>query len=1012
MDHSAKGQLSTALTHDVPAGGMPPMPSQGAVTTSAQPHPEQAAPTASPWHSMNVGDVVASQQASADGLSTEEVSRRQARFGSNIISAGKPDSGLIIFLRQLNSPLLYVLLGSGTLALLMGKLTDGAVVLGVVLLNAIIGFVQEYKAQKTISALGSMIPDTTTVRRNGAVVRIPAADVVPGDVVLLQSGDKVPADLRLTAIKNLQVDESALTGEAVPVYKQIQPVAADAPLGDRSSMAYGGTMVTYGTGTGLVVGTGSDTELGRISLLLRQTDSLATPLTRSIAKVSLWLTVVIVAITLILFGISLWRGYLVADAIVAAISLAVAAIPEGLPAIITIALAIGVRRMANRRVIIRSLPAVETLGSTTIICSDKTGTLTKNEMTVQAIWTSSNNLYRVSGVGYAPEGELLHGDGRPVETDRCPEEVLEIIRAGSLCNDSTVRQDDDDNGEWIVEGDPTEISLVVAGRKLGLPEDTLREEYKRVDVVPFESERQIMGTLHLRDSGRKMTGYTPGTSVGVSSSDRRNLVIYIKGAPEVVASRCVAAFDGSRLDAAAIGNAIELLASRGMRVLAMARKEVPMPLSGGMGSQRGGGNLNAGPGLGTGAGADTGYQLDEKDLESGFTFLGMQGMIDPPREEAKAAFVDCKNAGIGVRMITGDHAITAQAIGTQLGMPASSPVVTGNQLATMSDDQLKDVALSSHVFARVAPEHKLRLVSALQARGNVVAMTGDGVNDAPALKRADIGVAMGITGTAVSRQASDMVLTDDNFSSIVAAVEEGRRVFDNLVKSFMFVLPTNIGEALVIMAAVMFFPIIAGQPVMPILPVQILWLNLVATIALALPLAFEAKESNLMKRPPRQPSKPILDLTVIVRTVYVAVLMAAGALGLFLHEYNVFTAGGMGEQEAMAQAQTAAVTSIVFFQVFYLLTCRSLKGTMFSVGVFSNPKVFIGIAGIILLQLGFVYLPFMQSLFNSADMGVVSWLRAILSGAVVLPVVAIEKWLRGVVESKKQPAFTSTAIQQ
>ncbi len=892
------------------------------------------------WHAVEAEQSLEILGASAGGLDEGEAGERLRSHGPNAIAVARPDGPLQLLWRQLNSPLLFVLLGSGAIALLLGKVTDGAVVLGVVVLNALIGFIQEYRALEAITALGQMTPDVATVRRSGRAGQVPAAEVVPGDVVLIQSGDRVPADIRLLSVKNLQVDESALTGEAVPAAKQVKAVPEDAGLGDRSCMSYGGTMVTFGTGVGVAVATGPDTELGRISALLRQTEALTTPLTRSMAKVSLWLTVVILAVTAFLLGIGWARGYAMADATVAAISLAVAAIPEGLPAIITIALAIGVRRMARRRVIIRSLPAVETLGSTTVICSDKTGTLTRNEMTVKALWTPGGS-YQLSGAGYEPVGRLENEEGEVVPP---PRDVLELVRAGALCNDSALRRSAAER--WVAEGDPTEVALTVAARKLGLTEEQLHAEWPRIDSVPFESERQMMGTLHRGPDGSQL--------------------ILLKGAPEVVFAACGLHAGGALASAAGLQAALETLAASGLRVLAMASKVAEQPIE----------------------------ELGPEHLQDGFRLLGLQGMSDPPRPEAIAAVDECKRAGIRVKMITGDHAATASAIGRQLGLDAGGGVVTGAQLSRMSDDELLQTATSADVFARVSPEHKLRLVSALQQKGNVVAMTGDGVNDAPALKRADIGVAMGITGTAVSRQASDMVLTDDNFASIVSAVEEGRRVFDNLTKSLVFVLPTNLGEALIILAAVMFFPISGGQPTMPILPVQILWVNLVATVALALPLAFEAMEPNVMRRPPRAPGAPILDSFVLGRTAYVAGLMAAGAIGLFLVELDLGLDSGLSLAAATREAQTAAVTSIVAFQVFYLLSCRSLKRSILSIGLFSNPLVFVGVGTILLLQLGFVYLPFMQHLFGSAPLGPGAWLRAFLVGALVVPVVAIEKQLR------------------
>jgi magnesium-transporting ATPase (P-type) len=892
------------------------------------------------WHAIDANEAVRLQQTESSGLSDTEAASRQQRYGPNTIATARQDGPLRLLLRQLASPLLFVLLGSGAVALLLGKVTDGVVVLGVVVVNALIGFVQEYRAHRAITALSQFVPEKATVCRSGRLGQRAAVDVVPGDVVVLQSGDRVPADLRLMHVKSLQIDESALTGEAVPSGKQTATVAVDSPLGDRVCMAFGGTMVTFGTGTGVVVATGSATELGRISALLRQTQSLMTPLTRSMERVSLWLTVVILGVTAVLFAVGLGRGYPFADATVAAISLAVAAIPEGLPAIITIALAVGVRRMAKRRVMIRSLPAVETLGSTTVICSDKTGTLTRNEMTVQAVWTPKGS-YRLKGIGYEPEGDLLR-DG--VRIEEPPVEVVDAARAGALCNDSALRQSPE--GRWGAEGDPTEVALIVAARKLGLDVEGLGRQWRRVDSVPFESERQIMGTLHEGPDGRQ--------------------VIFLKGAPEVVFARCGCQMTVDARTRLELDDAVDGMAEEGLRVLAMAARTPEAPLD----------------------------RLDETDLAAGFRLLGLQGMSDPPRQEAVDAVAQCGRAGIQVKMITGDHASTARAIGRQLGLGRLDAVVTGSELGRMSEDQLESSAASTSIFARVSPEDKLRLVSALQRRNEVVAMTGDGVNDAPALKRADIGVAMGITGTAVSRQAADMVLADDNFASIVAAVQEGRRVFDNLVKSLVFVLPTNIGEALVILVAVLLLPMLDGQPTMPILPVQILWVNLVATVALALPLAFEAMEPDVMNRAPRAPKAPLLDAFVITRTLYVAALLAVAAIGLYYLELHFGLSSGRETATATREAQTAAVTGIVAFQIFYLFMCRSLQSSLIAVGLFTNPLVFLGVGAILLLQVGFVYVPFMHDLFGSAPLALESWLRAFLVGAIVVPVVSMEKHLR------------------
>lgn len=895
-----------------------------------------------PWHSLTVEEALAEVDSSPQGLSGAEAQRRLQEYGPNVIQRLQPESPLQIFLRQINNPLILVLIGSGLLAIAMGKLTDGAVVLSVVIVNAFIGFFQEFRAGKAVASLAAMVPQRCIVIRDGHEVELAAEELVPGDVVLLAAGDKVPADLRLLQAKNLHAEEAALTGESVPVAKSTDPVPADAEVGDRRSLVFGGTLLTSGTGRGVVVRTGASTELGRISTLLRETPTLETPLTQSMATFGKLVALAILVVSLVLLGVGLWRGYDWIDAILAAITLAVAAIPEGLPAIITIALAIGVRRMAARRAIIRLLPAVETLGSTTIICSDKTGTLTKNEMTVVRLWVPGpvgepGVEYELTGVGYDLHGRLQCA-GREVEA---PESVLRLVRAGLLCSDATLFQDD--AGRWQSTGDPTEAALIVAGRKLGFLEDHLRRTVPRLDVVPFESETRLMATLHPAGAERE---------------------ILLKGAPEVVLPRCRRAGTDNL---PALQHRVEEFAGAGLRVLAFAVKAVPA-------SQP---------------------AIDSADLQEGFTLLGLQGMIDPPRAEAIEAIHRCHEAGILVKMITGDHPGTAAAIGKQLGlMPPDGHVVTGRELVTLSTAELADAVQQHHVFARVAPEHKLRLVEALQSQGHVVAMTGDGVNDAPALKRANIGVAMGITGTAVSKEAADIVLTDDNFASIVAAVEEGRRVYDNLIKSLAFVLPTNLGEALVILVAVLFFPIVSETPLLPVKPVQILWINLVATVALALPLAFEAPEPDVMRRRPRNPSEPLLSGFVLMRTVVVAVLMTVGAIGLFLYDYYVELEMGYTPAASLAEAQTVAVTTIIMFQVFYLLNCRSLKDAIWNIGWFSNWTVFAGIGLILVLQVGFVYLPFMNALFDSAPLPVWGWLKATLAGLVIVPVIAVEKFWR------------------
>ena len=941
---------------------------------------------AAPWHSLPADAVV--RRVGADvggGIGSADAAARLERVGPNVLRASRGESALAILWRQIKSPLVLVLIGAGALAVALGKTADGAVVLGVVVLNTLIGFVQEWRAGRAIQALATMVTERARVRRDGVVAGVPAADLVPGDVVLLEAGDQVPADLRLVATRGLEVTEAALTGESLPVGKDVAPVAPDAVLGDRRSMAYAGTLVAAGTATGVVVETGPRTELGRISALLDAAAPGETPLVRALARVARTLTTAILAVAVVLAGVAVARGYPVGDAVLAAITLAVAAIPEGLPAIVTIALAIGVRRMARHRAVVRNLPAVETLGGVTIICSDKTGTLTRNEMTVQALWSPAAGAWAVEGVGYAPEGRIRPADdgadGSTTAADAAspgvlPDALHALLRAGVLCADARLvrgapaqagpagRADPADHtGDWRVEGDPTEGALIVAARKAGADEDTLRTRWPRLDAVPFDSARQWMATLHRPDDG------------GVP-------VAYLKGAPERVLALCTTDPAGAAIDGAAAAGEAARLARRGLRVLALAQRRW--------------------------ASSDV-PELDEGRVPRDFVFLGVAGMIDPPRPEAVDAVATCREAGIAVAMITGDHRETAVAVAGQLGLidgapgatsgdvPADAPAAhvasTGAELAVLDDAALRGVVRTRRVFARVSPEQKLRLVNAFQAEGQVVAMTGDGVNDAPALKQADIGVAMGITGTAVSREAADVVLTDDNFATIAAAVSEGRRVYDNLVKALVFVLPTNLGEALIILAAVVAFPVVDGTPLMPMAPAQILWINLVATVTLALPLAFEAREPDVMRRPPRATDEPLLGGFVRWRTAAVALLMTAVALALFLWEYRRAGGGGAGAR-ALREAQTLAVTAVVLMQTVYVVQCRSLTGSARDVGLWRNPWIYVGIAVLLALQVAFVYLPALQRAFGSAPLDGAGWLRAAAAALTVVPVVAAEKWWR------------------
>ncbi len=880
------------------------------------------------------------------GLDILELQARQARFGPNLIPAARGHGPWLRFLLQFHTPLVYILLMAATITALLHEWVDSGVIFGVVLVNAVIGFLQESSAAKALAALAQTTLTEASVLRAGQMRRISSTELVPGDIVFLQSGDKVPADLRLFHSRDLQVDESALTGESVPVNKEVDEMAADASLAERRNLAFTSTLVTYGQARGVVFATGASTEVGHISKLISNADVLETPLTRKIASFSRLLLVVILGLAGVTFLVGWLRGQPAFEMFMAAVALAVGAIPEGLPAAVTITLSIGVSRMARRRAIIRKLPAVETLGSTTIVCSDKTGTLTVNQMTVNEI-LAGDTVYEVSGSGYGPLGEIKTASEQgPALVENIA--ARECLLAGLLCNDSALAEK---AGLWEVQGDPTEGALIASAAKGGLDHKEWSVRLRRIDVIPFESQHQYMASLHVSGevSKRKM---------------------YVKGAVEVVLSKSVDMLDASGhrvpLDAVAVQRHLESLAARGLRVLVLASADLP---------------------------SDT-QSIKHAEVKE-LTFLGLQGMIDPPRAEAISAVRACQSAGIQVKMITGDHALTAQAIAHQIGLNGRDTarregplVMTGRELTERSDSQLIATADQVAVFARVTPEQKLRLVRALQSGGHIVAMTGDGVNDAPALKQADIGVAMGVSGTEVAKEAADMILTDDNFATIEAAVEEGRGVFDNLTKFIVWTLPTNLGEGLVILAA-----IFAGAT-LPILPVQILWINMTTAVLLGLMLAFEPKEPDIMQRPPRDPKTPILTGTLICRIVIVSTVMLIGAFGSFEWALGKGTEWGLDKAASDAHARTVAVNVFVMVEMFYLFNCRSLTQSMFQLGVFSNLWVWVGVGSMVALQLLFTYAPFMNRFFHSAPIGWDAWWRILLTALVAYAIVGLEKWVR------------------
>jgi magnesium-transporting ATPase (P-type) len=896
----------------------------------------------SPWHALSAEEVETQLGVDpARGLDAAEAAERLKTYGANRLPQGKKKGPLMRFLAQFHNILIYVLLAAGFIKLMLSLWLDASIIFAVVILNSFLGFVQEGRAEKALDSIRNMLSAEARVLRGGEARMMSAEDLVPGDVVLLESGDKIPADMRLVEARNLRTEEAALTGESVPAEKATAPVAAKATVGDRENMAFSGTMVVSGRAVGITVATGSQTELGRINQMLAEVKAFETPLLRQIKRFGYVITTAIVVISTLLFAWGHWLGHKsFVELFQAVVGIAVSLIPEGLPALITITLAIGVQRMAQRHAIIRRLPAVETLGSVSRICSDKTGTLTLMEMMVTSV-VVADAAYEVTGNGYAPEGEV-RADGRPVGA--APEVLTLMGRVSLLCNDAELFQED---GKWKVEGDPTEGALFPFANKLGMARAAEAAAAPRIDAIPFESEHKFMATLNRAADGE---------------------MLLVKGAPEVILDHCdrqQTANGPAPLDHDYFTREGDRLAAQGERVLALAWLPDPGLKAGGLGPQH---------------------------LPRTLVLLGLVGLMDPPRKEAIDAVRECHGGGIRVTMITGDHKITAAAIAKMLGIGDGKTAVAGTEIEAMNDAALQECVRNVDVFARASPEHKLRLVKAIQANRQIVAMTGDGVNDAPALKKADIGVAMGIKGTEVTKEAAGMILADDNFASISAAVKEGRTVYNNIEKAMLFLLPTNIAQGAVIAVAILF------AFTLPVTAPQVLWVNMVTSVALGLVISFEPHEADVMQRPPRAVDRSIVTGFGIWRILFVGAALVLYTLAIF------FWMRAQGASDPLAR--TAAVNAITMGQAVYLFNSRYLLDSSLSLRAhMGNRYLWYGVGGVVVLQLLFTYAPPFHAIFDTAALPLDAWLWLLAGGAVFFLIVEIEKFI-----IRSTPALRAAAI--
>lgn len=884
------------------------------------------------WHNQTSQQTLSALKSTTTGLSAADAEQRLSDVGPNRLPEPPRRSVILRFFSHFHNILIYVLLGAAAITLLLEHVVDTAVIVAVVIINAVIGFIQEGKAEKAMDAIRQMLALRASVIRDGKRQTVAGELLVPGDIVLLEAGDKVPADLRLLETHGLQIQEAILTGESVAVEKRSKEVAAEAPLGDRFCMGFSGTTVASGQGLGVVVATGADTEIGRISGLLSEVQTLNTPLVTQMAVLAKWLTLFILAVA----SLILMLGYFVmhydfSTIFMAVVGLSVAAIPEGLPAVLTITMAVGVQAMARRNAIIRRLPAIETLGSVSVICSDKTGTLTRNEMKVASVATASVR-FDIGGTGYEPSGDIRVNEQTVSVSDHTA--LQELGRTAALCNDSELVRKEN---TWSDQGDPMEAALLAFAGKSGIDYPGVREQWTRTDVIPFDTQHKYMATLN--------------------HDHENNAFIFVKGAPETVLAMCIEQRSGSNgtepLDVAYWQEQVNTIAAQGQRLLAFATKPVRPEHT----------------------------VLEHADIDDSLIFLGLAGLIDPPRPEAIEAIAECHRAGIDVKMITGDHAVTAVAIAKQLGLRNNDALLTGAELNELDDAALESVVRQTGIFARTSPEHKLRLVMALQANGMTVAMTGDGVNDAPALKRAGVGIAMGKTGSEAAKEASEVVLADDNFASIVAAVREGRTVYDNIKKVISWTLPTNAGEAMTVILALML-----GLN-LPITPIQILWVNMITAVTLGIALAFEPTEENTMQRPPRPRSESLLSAGLMWHIVLVASLFLAGIFGIY--EYAVLS----GYSESLAR--TLAVNTLVMLEIFHLLFIRNMYGSALSgKAVRATRAVWISIIVVIIGQIAITYVPWLQSVFETEGVGLFDTMLMLGIGVTMFFIIEIEKQLR------------------